>query len=145
MSAEATSVYGRAFWAGVILGWAAMVFGVVSLIAHRGATHPPAVLVWIVGLALVHDLVIAPAVSLSGRTLSRAGRRWWLGPVEGALAVSAAITLFAVPFVAGWGRQPDNPSLLPRNYAAGLALVLAGVWAVGAAALVRRARRRERA
>jgi hypothetical protein len=39
----------------------------------------------------------------------------------------------AWPFVRGYGRQPGNPSLLPRNYAAGLAAYLAAIWTVALA------------
>jgi len=125
-----------------VIGWGAIAFGVVSAVTHWRSVDPPQFAVWIVGLALLHDLVMAPVVSLAGRTLARGGRRWWLGAVEGALAASAAITLFAVPFVAGWGRQVDNPSLLPRDYTLGLLLVVGAIWAVGALILLRRARRR---
>ena len=136
-----TSRYGRVFWVSVAVGWGAIVFGIVSALTHWGSVDPPQFAVWIVGLALLHDLVMAPVVSLAGRALARGGPRWWLGAVEGALAASAAITLFAVPFVAGWGRQADNPSLLPRNYTLGLLLVLGAIWAVAALVILRRARR----
>jgi len=139
-----TSRYGRLFWVGVVVGWGAIVFGVVSALTHWGSVDPPQFAVWIVGLALFHDLVMAPVVSMAGRTLASGGRRWWLGAVEGALAASAAITLFAVPFVAGWGRQADNPSLLPRNYTLGLLLVVGAIWALAALVILRRARRRTR-
>jgi hypothetical protein len=141
-TSHATSRYGRLFWSSVVLGWAAIAFGVVSAFTHWKSVDPPQFAVWIVGLALFHDLVMAPAVSLVGRVVARGGRAWWLGAVEGALAASAVITLFAVPLVAGWGRQADNPSLLPRNYTLGLVLVVGGLWAVAAIALLRRARRR---
>ncbi|MEP7059473.1 MAG: hypothetical protein ABI828_01970 [Actinomycetota bacterium] len=142
-ASHGTSRYGPVFWAAVAVGWMAIAFGAVSALTHWGAVDPPQFLVWIVGLALLHDLVMAPVVSLAGRTLKGARRRWWLGAVEAALAVSAVITLFAVPFVMGWGRQADNPSLLPRNYGFGLILILGSVWAVAGIRLLGRRRRRE--
>jgi hypothetical protein len=48
------------------------------------------------------------------------------------------VALFSVPMLFGWGAQPDNPSFLPRNYAVGLALVLAVVWGLAAAMVLRR-------
>jgi len=45
-----------------------------------------------------------------------------------------------MPFVAGWGRLPDNPSLLPSNYALGLMAILIVVWIVTGALLLRASR-----
>jgi hypothetical protein len=47
------------------------------------------------------------------------------------------------PLVRGFGDDPANPSLFPRNYGAGLLAALAVVWlAVAAAGLLTRRRRR---
>lgn len=48
------------------------------------------------------------------------------------MVVSAMVALAAYPEVRGFGRFPGNPSLLPRDYAAGLLLVLFIVWGVTA-------------
>ena len=48
-------------------------------------------------------------------------------------ATSAVLAVVAWPFVRGYGRQPGNPSLLPRNYAAGLVVYLAAIWTVALA------------
>ncbi len=49
---------------------------------------------------------------------------------------------FSVPMLLGWGAQADNPSFLPRNYAFGVAIVLAVVWVVATAMAITRSRRR---
>lgn len=136
--AHGTSRYGRLFWTGVVLGWAGIGFGVVSAFTHWRSVDPPQFVIWIVGLALLHDLVMAPAVSLIGKALAGAGGRWWLGVVEAALLASGSIVLFSIPLVAGWGRQADNPSLLPRGYLRGPVLILGLIWVLALAALVRR-------
>jgi hypothetical protein len=58
--------------------------------------------------------------------------------------VTGSLVLVAWPFVQGYGRDPACPSLLPRDYAASLALAVTAAWVVAAAVLAARwaARRR---
>jgi hypothetical protein len=44
--------------------------------------------------------------------------------------VSLAVGVVAFPLVLGFGRTPDNPSILPLAYGRGLFLILALTWAV---------------
>jgi hypothetical protein len=44
--------------------------------------------------------------------------------------------------VRGSGLRPDNPSALPNDYLAGLAIVLSAVWAIVAVVVIRSWRRR---
>ena len=141
--AERTSRYGPLFWSGLAVGGACMAFGLVSLLSKAGATEPANFALFFVGLALVHDLMLAPAVIVLGVALRRVTPRAGRGLVLGSLVVSAVVTLFSVRLVAGWGAQPDNPSFLPRNYVLGLAAVLAVVWG-GAIALTALSLRRSR-
>ncbi len=140
--AEETSVYGGWFVAGAILGWAMIAFGVWSLLVRPGATDPPAVAVWIVGLALVNDLVLVPLALLVGALARRTVPRLARGLVLGALAVSAFVLLYALPFARRYGAQPDNPSFLPRDTGFWVIVVLALVWFVAAAMLLVRMRAR---
>ena len=135
---EHTSRYGPLYWSALVVGGGFMAFGLVALFSKAGATDPANFAVFFVGLALVHDLLLAPAVIVVATGLRRASSRTGRELLFGALVVSAVIALFSVPMLFGWGAQPDNPSFLPRNYAAGLALVLAVVWGLAAAMLLRR-------
>jgi hypothetical protein len=128
--------YGAWFWAGVVAGWAAIAFGVVSAITHRGATRPVTLAAWVVGLALVHDLLFAPLVLGAAWLLHRAVPRIARGIAMGALVISGLVVLYSIPFVARWGAQADNPSLLPHDVGTGVLEVLALVWLVAAAMLV---------
>ena len=93
-------------------------------------THPAELARWLVGAALVHDLVIVPVALLVGTVGRRfTPRRAWPA-VRGGLLVSGILALVAWPFVRGWGRDPTNPSLLARDYGAGLVLALVVVWVV---------------
>jgi hypothetical protein len=117
-----------------------MAFGLVSLLAEAAATEPANFALFFLGLAIVHDLVLAPVVVMVGVVLRRALPRAGRGALVGCLVVSAIVVLFSIPFVARWGAQPDNPSFLPRNYSFGVAAVLAVVWAVTAAVVLGRSR-----
>jgi uncharacterized membrane protein len=137
---EHTSEYGRTFWVCLVVGSACIAFGLWSLFSHAGSTHPVNFAAFFIGLALVHDLIVAPAALATASVTRKEAPRLALGLILGVLMVSAVVTLFAIPAVFGWGRQPDNPSFLPRNYGMGLLLVLGLVWAIAAVMLARRAR-----
>jgi hypothetical protein len=135
----------RLFWTGVVVGWAVMAVGVIGLMGNDSGVPPVGVTRWMVGSALVHDLVVAPIVVGVGMVVARWVRPPYRAIVQGALLVSAMVTLVAWPFVRGYGRLANNPSILPNNYAAGLASVLAVVWGAAALALVWTRMRRSRA
>lgn len=139
-----TSTYGPLFWVALVVGGAFMVFGLLTLFSKAAATQPLNFAVFFVGLALVHDLLLAPAVIIVATGVRRVSPRMSRGLLCGSLAISAIIVAFALPMVLRWGDQPDNPSFLPRDYSFGLAIVLAVVWGLAAAVLVDRRRRRGR-
>jgi hypothetical protein len=125
---EPTSRHGRTFWFCLAIGAGCMAFGLISLFSRAAATDPPNFAVFFIGLALVHDLVLAPVVIGAAWLLRGVLPRRVRGLLYGALAVSAIVAGYSIPFVAGWGIQPDNPSFLPRDYGFGLLVVLAWVW-----------------
>ncbi len=133
---------GRLFWAGAAAGWVIIGIGVVGLLADSARTRPLDAGRFVVGAAVVHDLLVAPLVVVLGLLVNRVAPRRWRPVVQGALIVSGAVALFSVPIVRGYGRVSTNPSILPGNYTAGLATVLGAVWAT--AALVLAVRRRGR-
>ena len=134
---------GRLFWPGVAVGWAVATVGIWGLLSDA-ATRPHESLRFVIGAALVHDLLLAPVVVLVGRGIATVVPSRARGPVQAALMVSAVVAVFSVPFVRGYGRGATNPSLLPRNYGHGLAVVLVAVWATAAFAVARRYRRARR-
>ena len=114
--------------AGAVVGGALGADGVVSLLAQSRDTHPIVVVRWVVGLAVAHDLLLVPFVLVIGVAVRRFPPVALRPFLAGGLLVSGAVTLVAWPFVRGYGRRADNPSILPRNYAHGLALTLVAVW-----------------
>lgn len=93
--------------------------------------------------ALAHDLVLAPVVLLLGLLAGRVLRGRRRGLLQGAALVSFVLLLVALPGLGRYGAHSDNPSILPRDYTAGLLIALGVVAAVTAlAVVVRTARRR---
>lgn len=131
---------GRRFWFALVAGWAIMAFGVYGTMQNAGRTHPGNFALWFTGSALAHDLLLAPAVFLVALAIGRwlpAGAR---SAVQVGLIVAGTATVVALPFILGLGGAPDNPSALPRNYAAGLAIIVGSVAAATLlTALLRRA------
>lgn len=124
--------YGRLFWVGLAVGWSVIGFGVLSLVSHAGATHPIVSALYVVGAALAHDLVLVPltlafATMVGGRLPARIRAR-----ATAASIATGVVLLFVYPALRGFGRLSDNPSLLPRDYAFGLAVALAVVWLTAA-------------
>jgi hypothetical protein len=121
----------RGLWIGLALGLPVMAFGLGGALVDAERTHPFELARWVIGLALVHDLVVVPVTLALGSALRRV--TGWAWPAVGwALAASAVLTAFALPFIRGYGRDPTIPSLLDRDYALGLAVFVAAVWGIAA-------------
>jgi hypothetical protein len=132
---------GRRFWVCLAIGWAAIAFGLLTVFTSRG-TRPPSFALWFLGLLVVHDAVVAPLVLGIGVVLGRRVRGRARTALCGALVLTGVLALVSWTQLRGYGLQPDNPSLMPNDYAAGLALVVGVVWAVTVVLLVRAARPR---
>lgn len=133
---------------GLALGLPVLAYGIRGAIVDAADTHPAGLARWVVGLAVVNDLLVIPAAIAVAWALRRVtpGPAW--PAVRAGLLSSAVLVAVAWPLVRGYGADPGNPSLFPRNYATGLAAALTVVWAVVlavvAAGAVRAGRRRRR-
>jgi hypothetical protein len=133
--------YGPRFWVTAALGWVVIAIGVRGALLHHVDTRPRDLVTFVVGGALLHDLVFAPLVLGVGILLGRLVRGRWRAPVQVALIVGGVLALFAYPLVRGFGRATHNPTSLPRDYGANLVVVVAVVWlATAAGALLLRSR-----
>lgn len=132
---------GARFWLSAAAGWALIAIGLRGVFEHTIDTRPADLARFVVGGALVHDLVVAPVVLLLALVVSRAVPRRARPVVQAALVITAAVTLFSYPLVRMYGRATHNPTSLPRDYAHNLLLVLGLVWAAAAAAVLIRLRR----
>jgi hypothetical protein len=119
----------RRSWWRVALGGAGLAvaaFGVQQLLTGARAAAFGSAVAWLVGVLVVHDVVLAPAVVAVGVLLRRRLR----GParralpvaaggllVAGVLCLVAAVAIIA-PEVSG------NPTVRPRDHGRGLAVLL---------------------
>jgi hypothetical protein len=117
---------------GLVVGTPLMAFGVAGVVRDASDTRPADLASWVVGAALVHDLVLAPLVITGVWVLGRASRSrlpammWW------ALGATLVVAFVAWPLVEGFGQDPSTPSLLPRDYSEGLVVLLAAIWGTAA-------------
>lgn len=135
----------RGLLVGLALGLPVISYGLWGVLVDADRTHPAELARWVVGSAVAVDLLIVPAVIAVGAVVRRLTPRTWWPTVRAALMVTGALAVVAWPFVRGYGDDPANPSLLPRNYVGGLTGAVAVVWAAAAAHLAWRwaaARRR---
>ncbi len=125
------------FWLGQAVGIAIILFGVRGLLdARLGA--PSSFARFFFGGVIAHDLILAPLVFATGWAIKRLVPGWSWPTIRNALFVSVAVALFSYPFIRGFGRRASNETVIPRNYAEGLLLVLGVVWTAAAAALIAR-------
>lgn len=139
--ADTTST--RGLVVGLVAGLPVIAYGVRGALVDAADTHPADLARWVVGAALVHDLLFAPLLLGLGIVLARLvtddATRWVL---RAGLIVSGSLALVAWPLVRGYGQTDAVPSLLPRDYTRGLVVYLVATWvAVATVLLVRRWRR----
>jgi hypothetical protein len=125
----------------IAAGVLAMGYSVVGALTGP-SFHPVGQVAFLAAVLLAHDAVIAPVVIGVGFLVGRWVPNWLRPIVYGALAASAAVTLFALPFVLGRGKRADIASALPLHYTRGWLMSLAAIWLV--AALLAWGRRRVR-
>jgi hypothetical protein len=83
---------------------------------------------FLIVLIVLHDGVFLPVVLGAGALIARFVAPRWRATVQVAALVSLAVSLVALPFVLGAGRDPANPSALPSPYQMGLVLIVGLVW-----------------
>jgi len=121
---------GPVFWGTLALGWGVIAFGLHGMISNWSGSNPPALLRTVVGLNVINDALVAPALVLVAVACRRLLPRWALMAAQVGLIVSAAVVLYSYPLVGSWGKSARaGASRLPWNYAHNLAAVLGVVWA----------------
>ncbi|MCK9923378.1 hypothetical protein MXD61_16120 [Frankia sp. AgPm24] len=119
-------------------------YGIAGLMAHPRATHPVHTLRWLLGGLLGHDVIVAPATAVLGVILSRIVAHPYRAVIQVASFVSASVALVSFPLWSGRVGHPANPSVDPLPYGRNLLIVLAAIWTVAAAVMLRRAVRARR-
>ena len=132
---------GKGLWIGLALGLPLIGWGIRGILIEGARTHPAELGRWIIGSAIVHDALLVPVVLTVGVLARRAVPAPAWMPVRWALATTGVLVLVSWPFLRGYGRRPGNPSLLPRDYGAGVAVAVAVVWLAAALVATHRVRR----
>ena len=115
-----------------LLGVAAIAYG-ASLALEQSMPDLISAAKWLVGGIIVHDAIFAPlciAAAFAGRRLLP--KRWWSAVAVAAL-ISVTLLAIAAPVLGRRGAIADNPTVLDRNYAVGVAVALAVVWGAAVA------------
>lgn len=124
-------------------GLAALVWG--ATLAVRFAVHSwhngQAALLFFLGGAIGHDLLVAPIIGTAGLLISRHLPVAWRTPIRVGSAVSAVLGLIAIPALWRTYAGLPNPGLDDRPNPLGLLITLAAVWLLTlAGGLIRRHR-----
>lgn len=127
-------------------GLAALVWGIV--LAAQFAFHSwrdgRSALLYFLGGAIGHDVLVAPLVGVVGLLISTRVPVAWRTPIRVGASISGVLGLIAIPALWRAHAGLHNPGLDDRNYAAGLLIALAVVWTLTlAGGLVRRHRVRK--
>ncbi|MDQ4068667.1 MAG: hypothetical protein M3203_04200 [Actinomycetota bacterium] len=131
---------GPLFWISAAAGWAVIGYGLRGILENSVDTRPSQLARFVVGGALLHDLVVAPLVIVAGVVVARTVPGRARAVVQAGLLVSGVAALFSYPLVRAYGLAANNPTSLPHNYARNLLILLGIVWAVAASALALRLR-----
>jgi MFS family permease len=131
---------GLRFWLCAVIGLGVVVIATVQLAGARLIGSVGSWAAYLLGGLLVHDLLLAPAVVLISIALLHLVPSRLRPAAQATLIVAGSVALVAIPVLGGWGRRPDNPTLLPRDYGLGLAIALAVIVAAGLVGAARAAR-----
>ena len=135
----------RPWWRWLFIGpgLAAVGWGAVGLLRSSADVPLGPWLVWFVGSALLHDLVIAPLVVAIGALLARLLPSPARGPVVAGAVVSGCLLLIGGLFALDPGGVPE-PGFLPLPYGRNLVLLVGAVLTVAAVWAAVRTRRDDR-
>jgi hypothetical protein len=136
-----SATYGIWFWVAVVAGAALGAYGIRGFFdRYADAARRIDLARWIVGTALVHDLVVAPVVLLAGLVLRRAVPARVRDPVRFALIASSVMLLVAWRPLQRSAAYKHNPSVQPLNYATATLTVLGVIAAIAVLWLALRTR-----
>lgn len=123
---------------GYALGVPLVVLGAYLVLSGNSFPALTSIALWFAGGIALHDGLVVPITLAVGSLLLLAVRGPARAAVQGALIVTACVTVATLPLLVGAGRDARVPSQQPLDYGRNLLMVLALVWVVAAAVAVRR-------
>ena len=126
-------------WFVIAIGWVVIGVVIAGVLRESERTHPGSWATWVLGAALVHDLIVLPLVLLVGLGLGQLLRPAWRGPIRAVITVVAVVAVVTWPTVRRFGARSDNPSLLPLDAGRNLAVLALGLAVVALAVAAVRA------
>jgi hypothetical protein len=96
-------------------------------------------LTWLIAAVIIHDGIIAPIVVGISVSMRRVGRRIppaVIAIIQGAVVLGSVFTLIVVPEIIRKAKIPNNPTVLPFDYAGRLAILWAAILIVTALVVV---------
>ncbi len=119
---------------GVVLG----LYGAYLTLSRQTERQIVSTVQYLVGGVVLNDLLIAVAALVVGFLVIRFLPVAVRAPVAVGSIVLGSVTLLAVPVLLSYGRKPDNPTLLDRDFVGGWAVfAVLVVVAVAVACVVR--------
>jgi hypothetical protein len=133
----------KSFWPAMVVGAAVATYGVVGMLdAFPDFARRASFAKWVIGAALIHDLVLVPVVAVIGLATARLVPHRWRQPVRFALMGTGITLLIAFhPLRGSAAGRVDNPSIQPLSYGTAVATVLGVVWLIAAVWALLSARR----
>lgn len=125
----ARSEHGARFWGALAIGSAVIAWGLaLYLDATPDVDRRVDFAVWLVGLDLAHDLVLAPVAIAVGVAVARVVRGPLRAPLQAGLIASGCVLLVAAAPLARTADGTRNPTIQPLDYTTATLTVLAIVW-----------------
>lgn len=138
------SEHGTRFWIALTLGASVTAWGVaLYLDATPDLDRRVDFAVWLVGLDLAHDLLVAPLAIVVGVAVARLVRGPLRAPLQAGLVASGCVLLVAAAPLAHTAEGARNPTIQPLDYTTATLTVLAIVWTTCALWAAVRVRRRD--
>nr|RZI35170.1 hypothetical protein BJQ95_02436 [Cryobacterium sp. SO1] len=109
----------------IAVGVFGLAFGAYVLVDTVALRRLPGLALWIGAAIVLHDAVISPLVFGLGVLTRRAGHRLAgsiIVTVQAAIVLGSLMTLIVLPAIVAQDLGPNNPSILPLDYALNLGL-----------------------
>ncbi len=123
--------FGITFWIATAIGWAIIVYGMVLLFGDDEAEWFNTARLVAIGI-VAHDVVWLVVSVGTGWLLARMVGRSLPHWVRWAGWTSAIVIAIWLPLARGYGDQLNNATILPRNYATSILILLPSIWVAAA-------------